>query len=118
MDTQKPAKRQKTILVLSALVVIMVCASVLLFVKYKREANTNPVTQQQQLTKQLGSLIEMPNEAPVITTVLDRSKLTNATLAGKAHNGDTLFIFPKSKRLVLYRPSDKKVVDMLNIQGS
>lgn len=102
---------------LSVLLLVMICASLLLFVKYKHAANNNPVNQQQQLTKQLSQLIEMPPDQPVISTVLDRSKLTNQVLASRAHNGDILFIFPQSKRLILYRPADKKVVDMLNIQS-
>ena len=88
-----------------------------MFVKYKREANNNPVTRQKQLTAELSEVIVMPPDEPVVSTVLDSSKLTNKTLAAKARNGDQLFIFPKSKRLVLYRPADHKVVDMLNIRN-
>jgi hypothetical protein len=109
--------RRKLVIVLSVLVLVMASASILLFVKYRHAANNNPTHQQQQFTEQLSQLIEMPPDQPVISTVLDKSKLTNRTLANRAHNGDLLFIFPQSKRLILYRPSDKKVVDMLNIQS-
>jgi hypothetical protein len=98
------------------LVLVMVAVSALFFVKYKRAANISPANQQQQLVKQLSQLIEMPPDQPIISTVLDKSKLSNPVLASRARNGDNLFIFPLSKRLILYRPSDNKVVDMLNIR--
>jgi hypothetical protein len=109
-------RRRKSIIILSGLLVVAVCASLLLFVKYKHAASDSPVSKQQQLTKQLSQVIEMPAGQPVISTVLDKSKLTNPALQQRAHNGDVLFIFPQSKRLILYRPADKKVVDMLTIQ--
>jgi hypothetical protein len=115
-EKQQPRKRQKAIILLSVLLALMVGASILLLMKYRQATSSNPVTQQQQLTDQLSKLIEMPPDAPVISTVLDSSKLTNKALAARARNGDKLFIFSDSKRLVLYRPSDNKVVDMLNIQ--
>jgi hypothetical protein len=59
----------------------------------------------------------VPNETPVITTVLDKTKLTNKSLATHATNGDRLYIFSKAKRIMLYRPSTHQVVDMLTIQG-
>jgi hypothetical protein len=100
------------------LLVVALAASGFWFAQYRKALRNNPATQQQQLVTQLSKLIEMPSGQPVITTVIDKSKLTNPTLASLAHNGDRLFIFTKSKRLVLYRPSDKKVVDMLTIQTS
>lgn len=115
---QKAIKgRRKFVVILLILLFIALLTSAFLFVKYKRELNSNPVNRQRELTQQLGQLIEMPNEEPVISTVLDKSKLTNKTLAKRAQNGDQLFIFTDSKRLILYRPSDHKVVDMLNIQN-
>lgn len=109
-------QRRWVIIILSVLLVIMMAISIVLLVKYRRETDSNPATRQQQLTDQLSQVAEMPPEQPVISSVLDRSKLTNPALTSRAKNGDQLFIFPKSKRLILYRPSTQKVVDMLNIQ--
>lgn len=109
-------RRRKITWLLSALLVLAIAASGFWFVQYREAQANNPSTQQKQLVSQLSKLIEMPSGQPVITTVIDKSKLTNKTLASQAQNGDRLFIFAKSKRLVLYRPSDKKVVDMLTIQ--
>lgn len=112
----RPSGRRKLLAVMIMLLIIMIAAVVVLFIKYQHATTSNPVTQQQRLTRQLGQLVELPAEQPVISTVLDKSKLSNPVLASRARDGDTLFIFPKSKRLILYRPADKKVVDMLNIQ--
>ena len=113
--TEKKPHR-KAIIILSVLLLLTIGTSALLFVQYRREASKNPFTQQQLLTQQLSRLAELPHEQPIISTVLDRNKLGNRVLASRAHNGDNLFIFSKSKRLILYRPVDKKIVDMLNIQ--
>ncbi len=115
---KRPRLRQrKGIILLSLLVIILLGAIGLLFAKYQHVQNNNPANQQKALTEQLHELAELPPEQPVISTVLDTSKLTNPALAKRAKNGDTLFIFPESKRLILYRSSDKKVVDMLTIQS-
>ena len=113
--TEKKPHR-KAIIILSVLLLLTVGTSALLFVQYRREVSKNPLSQQQLLIKQLSQLVELPHEQPIISTVLDRNKLGNRVLASQAHNGDNLFIFSKSKRLILYRPADKKIVDMLNIQ--
>lgn len=111
------AKRRILIAVLLILFIAMTCVSLLLFIKYRHETSSNPASQQQQLTRELSQVAEVPSEQPAISTVLNSSKLTNPILAKHAHNGDKLFIYPNSKRLILYRPSDRKVVDMLTIQG-
>lgn len=117
MDTKRhTGKRQKTIVALSVLLVLTASAGTLFFIKYRQAKNDNPVNRQEQLTRQLGEVMEIPDETPVISTVLDKSKLANDTLEARARNGDVLFIFSKSKRLVLYRSTDKKVVDILNIR--
>jgi hypothetical protein len=110
------ASPRRFITILVILLVILAAASVLLFAKYRHATADNPARKQQRLTAELGQVVELPPEQPIISTVLDKSKLSNQALASRAHDGDTLFIFPKSKRLILYRPNDKKVVDMLNIQ--
>lgn len=84
--------------------------------QYHRVLAKSPDNQQKQWATELSELIVTPNEQPLITTVIDKSKLTNTTLAHEAKNGDRLYIFAKSHRIVLYRPSDGKVVDMLTIQ--
>ncbi|MET1033133.1 MAG: hypothetical protein ABWX94_01395 [Candidatus Saccharimonadales bacterium] len=103
-------------IILSVLLVIAVIAGGFWYWQYHKTADKNPESEQRRWTSELSKVIIMPDEKPLITTVLDKTKLTNETLASQAQNGDRLYIFAKSERLVLYRPADKRVVNMLTIQ--
>jgi hypothetical protein len=87
-----------------------------LYWQYHKAADKDPQSQQQKWITDISSVMVAPDETPVITTVLDKTKLTNQSLAAVASNGDRLYIYSKAKRLILYRPSLHKVVDMLTIQ--
>lgn len=104
-------------MVLSVLLALSLICCVYLFWRYKESSNNTATAKQQKLVKELGQVAIYPKEEPVITTVANASKLTNKSLAKEAKNGDTLFIFSKSKRIILYRPTEHKVVDMLTIQA-
>jgi len=50
------------------------------------------------------------NETPTIVTVSKLEPLQNQPLFKNARVGDTLLIYTKAKRAILYRPSDKSIV--------
>jgi hypothetical protein len=99
------------------LFVLLLCCGYLLWRYHKNSSNTAE-SKQRHLTAQLDKVAVRPDEEPVITSVAKASKLTNKVLSKEAHNGDILFIFTKAHRIILYRPLDHKVVDMLNLQPS
>jgi hypothetical protein len=92
--------------------IVAVSAGVYFFVQYKAvegEKNANA-----QLVAKIGQVVQLPSETPMIVTVADRSRLSNRQLASKVEDGDTMFIFARAKRLIVYRPATEKVVDMLS----
>lgn len=109
-------KGRRLNVILSILLIIAVVVGGFWYWQYHKTADKNPESEQRRWTSELSKVIVMPDEKPLITTVLDKTKLTNETLASQAQNGDRLYIFAKSERLVLYRPADKRVVNMLTIQ--
>lgn len=112
-------RRGKRRLLVGLLVVLLVLAcgtSALLFFKYQRAIDTNTNKEADAIAKRIGDIVSLPSEKPSISTVLDRSKLTNKVLKERAHNGDKLLIYDKAKRIILYRPSVGKVIDMLTIE--
>lgn len=117
-EPQKKRRLAKrlTIVAFTLLLIAAAGGCIFWYRQYHRVLAKSPDNQQKQWTNELSELIVAPNEQPLITTVIDKTKLTNATLAHEAKNGDRLYIFAKSHRIVLYRPSDGKVVDMLTIQ--
>jgi hypothetical protein len=93
--------------------VSLVCLGI---VAYAYGGNSLPsVNELQSITSRLGNFVELPAEQPTIVTILSQQKLSNVVLAAKAKDGDKLIIYPVAKRIILYRPSTQKVVEMLGI---
>lgn len=71
-------------------------------------------TEAADLTRQVNKLIILPtNEQPAIVTVVDKSKIQNIPfLQRSAKNGDKVLVYSKAKKAILYRPSEKKIVDV------
>lgn len=70
------------------------------------------------LVDKVGKLIVLPeNEQPTIATVTDLEKLKNQSFFAHAKIGDKVLIFSASKKAILYRPLDNKIIEVapLNI---
>ena len=59
----------------------------------------------------MASAVALPDETPSVVTVTDRDKLQSQPFFQKAQNGDVIFIFEKARRIFLYRPSTRKIID-------
>ncbi len=66
----------------------------------------------QTIVKKLSAFMDLPNETPSIVTVTDREKLQNQEFFKKAANGDKIIIYEASRRVILYRPSTNRVIDV------
>lgn len=88
--------------------------------KLEKQLNTKQDGGTQQVNEIVASLaesIELPvNETPQTRTIEDASKFTqqNPSLAD-IRNGDMLLFFPKSQKVVVYRPSSKKAVVVVTL---
>lgn len=116
METTSHPKRTK--IIITSLIILClggVGSGVFFFVQYSQvQAKAN---QKEDLTKRISTIAELPNESSTLVTVADKTKLQNKQLADKVSNGDVLMIFTKSQRLIIYRPSDNKIVDMLSFNA-
>lgn len=66
----------------------------------------------QAIVKKLSAFMDLPDETPSIVTVTDREKLQNQEFFKKAANGDKIIIYEASRRVILYRPSTNRVIDV------
>lgn len=66
----------------------------------------------ENLVKTVGELMFLPSEEPTIATVTDKEKLAKQPFFAQAENGDKVIIYTKAKKAILYRPSQKKIVDV------
>ena len=67
----------------------------------------------QNIINAVGNLITLPtDETPTIATVTDLSQLQGLPLFQNAALGDKVLIYTKSKKAILYRPSENKIIDI------
>jgi hypothetical protein len=110
---KEPSNTKRIVFVI--ILLIAIGAGVFFFIKYRQAVNDNPQAETKDLTATISKSVQLPNETPTVATVVDKNKLANKALSSKAKNGDKLLIYSNAKRLILYRPDDKKVIDMLSI---
>ncbi len=63
----------------------------------------------------VGKLYQMPSETPVLATVTDKASLADQPFFDLAENGDKLLVFQTSQKVILYRPSTKKIINFSNL---
>jgi hypothetical protein len=115
----KPRKKGRKILARAVVTLLLLGATaicVLLFLKYREAVDTNPKNIEQKTVEEVAKLVETPDEKPSVVTVLDASKLSNAELAARAQDGDRLLVYAENRRVIMYRPSNGKIVDILTIK--
>jgi len=60
---------------------------------------------------EVGKLISLPqNEEPTIMTVTDLTPLAGQAFFAEAKVGDKVLLYSVSKRAILYRPSEKRII--------
>lgn len=64
------------------------------------------------LLKEIGTFMVLPDETPTVATITDSEKITSQPFFKNAQNGDRVIIFANAKKAILYRPSDKRIIDV------
>lgn len=84
------------------------------------QTNLMPVDQAEvvELLEKVNSLAILPqDEAPTLATIVNIDGLQNDAFFINAANEDKVFVYQASGVVVLYRPSEGKIVNMGNILG-
>lgn len=117
-EEKEQSKRFRGLLlpVLVIICIVAVSASIIFFAKYRKAQDTGQA-QQKKLIAKIAEAIELPQSDPTVVTVTDKEKLTNKALASRVHNQDMLLIYGPAKRIIIYRPSSEKVIDMLSFEA-
>lgn len=81
------------------------------------QSQVSAADEAKELNTEVAKLIELPSdEVPSIATVADEAKLKQQSPGfDNAKTGDKLLIYTRSKQIVVYRPSTKKVVAIVQI---
>ncbi len=117
-NTATPVRKRRLslIMVLSVLLIAAVGASVFFYFKYT-DASKNAKADQQKVLQTIATVLQLPGGDPSSFTIADKSRLTNQMLASRVENGDTLFVYDAAKKVIVYRPSTKKVIDILSVES-
>ncbi len=65
----------------------------------------------EQTVKQIARFMDLPAETPTMATVTDITLLKVQPFFANAQNDDKILIFPTERKVILYRPSSKKVIN-------
>lgn len=63
------------------------------------------------VTSALAKHTILPDEEPILATVTDKSALKTPFLQ-ESQNGDRIIIYPKAKKVIIYRPSVDRIVNI------
>lgn len=103
-------------IILTLVIVLLVGIASTFSYLYYQEKGKKSQTEVESILTDIGKLIEVPSdEIPTIATVTDKTKLQNQTILKKAENGDKVIIYSKAQKAILYRPSTKKIVDVVPV---
>ena len=84
------------VLVLGGLLVVALGALGYLYYHFTHNQTQDVKTEEELLRDTVGSKILLPEEAPQIATVTDKTKLADQPFFKKAENGDKILIFTNS----------------------
>ena len=78
--------------------------------------------EEKELIELIGTHIDLPEEeTPTLATVSDKSKLEGQEFFRNSQDGDKLLIYTETGKVILYRPSEDRVVEVgtvnINDQG-
>jgi len=62
--------------------------------------------------EEVGKLILLPNETPTLATVTDLEKVKDQEFFKNAKGGDKVLIYTNAKKAYLYRPSEKRIIEV------
>lgn len=112
------AKKYGVGMVVLIVLVLLLSPSGYFYWRYRQEKMRNAPEDVASLVKEVGALMELPDETPTVATVAEKEKLQEQGVFKKAENGDKVLFFLTEQRAVLYRPSTHKIIDVLPIRNS
>lgn len=122
-ETKRPVKLavNKKNLVYGALALLVLAGfglSAYLYGQMQALKNDPKTLQQAQVNKtnaikdKVAKLITVPaDETPILATVDDKEKLKDQPFFKDANNGDYILMFAQSKKAIIYRDSENKIIN-------
>ena len=124
---RKNKKIKRLYIGIALLVVLMISGAIFGALQYKSLKDENALlsnpqesarVEKEKLKKNVAALIDVPqDEEPQFLSVTDATQLKQKGEAffAKAENGDQVLLYQNAKKVVLYRPSTNKVIEVAPI---
>lgn len=78
----------------------------------KKSDNEGNPDSDAHMIQTISTVLELPDEKPTVINVTDKDKLQDQEFFKKAQNGDKVVIYESARRIYLYRPSIRKIIDV------
>ena len=105
--------------ILSLLIIIVIV--LLGYGVYNKLFSTNTVTQEgqlsekqiQSLVKKVSKLINVPEESPVVATIIKADELiAEQRFYAGSKDGDYLIVFPQAQKAIIYRENEDRLINV------
>ncbi len=107
--------KTKKILYVLIVIVILVLGYALYKKFYNPKSDNNQLTDKQvaSLVKKVSKLIAVPDEKPVVATILKADELiAEQKFYLGSQNGDYLIVFPTAQKALIYREKENKLINV------
>jgi hypothetical protein len=106
----KGSSRSTSIVVIGVVILALIA---IVAVWKIRSPDTPGEQQMRQVVSEVEKLMLLPtDESPTLATVQDKRQLENQAIFARAENGDKVLVYAKSQKVIVYRPSAHKIVDV------
>src|SRR4030042_3496038 len=111
-----PYKSMLTALLAFLALVAVLYFATFQFMKNRQDSNAAAQREIKAITTRIGKFMELPQgEEPTLATVSDREKLKGQQFFLNAKKWDKVLVYPKAKKVILYRPSSGKIIEVANL---
>jgi hypothetical protein len=106
------------------LATLIMSGCVIFFFQYRADMKTEydstlPKTEAEALSREVGMVVLVPEgEIPSVAHVEDPEKLAGQEFFARAQAGDKVLVYAKAKKAILYRPAEKRVIEMMPFEPS
>jgi len=117
MQTEKRLRIKKSFIIKILLLLIIILTSFIGWKFYYQDKNLNNINisekERDDIISKVGKHIVLPtDEIPSLATVSDVNQLKKYPFFAKAMKGDKVLIYSVSKKAILYRPSEDKILEV------
>lgn len=120
----KSSKKRLIIIIIISILLLLLVGGGLYYYSYKTNpsalskitgktiSDESDADEMTRIVKEVKEIMLLPDETPIFATVTDLQKVKDQTFFVNAALGDKVLIFMQAKKAILYRPSQRLIVEV------